>query len=159
MRLFCAWWVLGCIAPFVLIVFFINVWLLNRLSFRGLWMGMITKWTPFLSSNMYVRHGIFLFFYFWHKTCELYSWNDLQWWNQTLYNTPHITPLLHPQNYDMKTSNAIGDPPRLWLVRVIKRAKILGFQPNLLCTQEFVGSQKQYLGQPHGCICWIKGWN
>ena len=86
----------------------------NRLPFTCLWTGLITKLLSLSSapiSNMYVRHEAILIFL--QRGCELCSWNDLRWWIQTIYKTPHNTPSLNPQNYSTKSSSAIGDPPRL----------------------------------------------
>lgn len=40
---------------------------------------------------------------------------------------------------------------------VSSKVKDLGFHAPLLNTLEFVGSQKQDLGQPHTCFFWIQG--
>ena len=42
------------------------------------------------------------------------SWNDLWWWIQNLYDPPHNTPSLHPQNYGPNTASAIDIP--LWFL-------------------------------------------
>lgn len=82
------------------------------------WLRMITKTYSFFATvlNTYVRHEvIFYYFFFGWRGCG--SWNDLQWWIQTLYNTPHNRLYYTHKFMARRPQSAIGDAPRLLVLR------------------------------------------